>query len=223
MSSGRSIVRPENDSAARGVETLRPRSPPGPLTITPTPAMPTTWWSSPRRPTVGRRQRQTAAPAALVEDAGGSLDPDAFAARGIPIEVVQSPTLISVAEHTVMGILLIMKRAIVASRIWSPAGSRATSADADDPDDYAYNWTGLQAWDALYGKTVGLVGLGTIGSPSRVSYRDSASMFCTRNPTGWTPNRNGRWESVRGSTRCSGPPIACPSTPDYPRDGKDDR
>lgn len=103
--------------------------------------------------------------ATLIEDAGGSLDRTAFDERGVAIEVVQSPTLISVAEHTVMGMLVIMKRAFVAGTdLVAGRVAGGVEPTLTTQSHYAYNWTGLSAWDAMYGKTVGLVGMGTIGS-----------------------------------------------------------
>jgi glyoxylate reductase len=103
--------------------------------------------------------------ATLIEDADGSLDHAAFDEHGIAVDVVQSPTMISVAEHTVMGMLVIMKRGFVAGTdLVAGRVAGGVEPTLTTQSHYAYNWTGLPAWDALYGKTVGLVGMGTIGS-----------------------------------------------------------
>ena len=103
--------------------------------------------------------------AVLLEDAGGSLDHEAFARGGIPVQVVQSSTLITVAEHTVMAILVIMKRAFEATTaLRAGVMDGGAQPTLTTQTDYAYNWTGLRTWEGLYGKTVGLVGIGEIGS-----------------------------------------------------------
>lgn len=86
------------------------------------------------------------------------------AERGIAVHHVESPALISVAEHAVMLICAVFKRLGIASD-----GFRAgTMVDGMTPElttqeSYAYNWVGLDRFEALYGKTIGLVGLGKIG------------------------------------------------------------
>ena len=96
---------------------------------------------------------------------GGSIDEAACAERGIAIDVVQSVSLISVAEHAVMSILMLLKRYDTANArlragvVVGDAGPELTTQDS-----YAYNWVGLERFAALRNQTVGVVGLGRIGS-----------------------------------------------------------
>lgn len=95
----------------------------------------------------------------------GELDGDACAARGVPIDVVRSPALLSVAEHAVTGVLMLLKRIQRVSaelRVGEAAGGVEPAVTTQE--SYAFNWTGLEHWEALYGKTIGLVGLGQIGT-----------------------------------------------------------
>jgi D-3-phosphoglycerate dehydrogenase / 2-oxoglutarate reductase len=99
-----------------------------------------------------------------IDDAGGVVDEEACAQRGIPVEVVESPTSMSVAEHVVMSMLILFKRVPQATAELR----RGKVQDGIEPivttqQRYAYNWTGLDHWETLHGKPVGLVGLGKIG------------------------------------------------------------
>ena len=83
----------------------------------------------------------------------------------IPLLSVPNTALIGVAEHAVALILASLRRLV--------AVDRATRARAYLPDraepvltnqrDYTYNWIGLEDFGTLYGRSVGLVGLGYIG------------------------------------------------------------
>jgi D-3-phosphoglycerate dehydrogenase len=96
---------------------------------------------------------------------GGGVDEAACAELGVEVEVVQSPSLISVAEHAVMAALALLKRlprAAAELRAGTIAGDVAPAVTTQE--SYAFNWVGIEHWEALYGKTVGLVGLGQIGT-----------------------------------------------------------
>ena len=96
---------------------------------------------------------------------GGSVDEAACEARGIPIDVVQSVSLISVAEHAVMSILMLLKRFAPASeRLRAGVVVGGLEPALTTQESYAYNWVGLERFAALRNQTVGLVGLGRIGS-----------------------------------------------------------
>ncbi len=100
-----------------------------------------------------------------IDVGAGSVDREACAERGVAVELVESPSLNSVAEHAVMAMLALFKRL-------GPAMDRLREGvvvDGVQPalttqESYAYNWVGLERFEMLYGKTVGLVGLGRIGS-----------------------------------------------------------
>lgn len=85
--------------------------------------------------------------------------------RGLRIGVATSPALVSVAEHTVMLILAVFKRLGVAiERTRAGEVADGVSPMLTNQEDYSYNWVGLEKFEAVYGKTIGLVGLGRIGT-----------------------------------------------------------
>jgi phosphoglycerate dehydrogenase-like enzyme len=90
------------------------------------------------------------------------IDLDAAAARGILVSCLPRPTLQYTAEHAIMLMLALSKRLIE-----SDAGVRAARFDRDrlrPENGVAYNWIALQAIGGLYGKTVGIIGLGEVGA-----------------------------------------------------------
>jgi lactate dehydrogenase-like 2-hydroxyacid dehydrogenase len=97
-------------------------------------------------------------------EGAGEVDTGACAARGVAVLDVGSPALISVAEHTVMAILMLLKRVVDASdRLRAGAVAGGVEPAVTTQESYAYNWVGLERFEALYGKRIGLVGLGKIG------------------------------------------------------------
>ena len=100
-----------------------------------------------------------------IDMGGGRLDEEACARRGIPVDVVSSPSLATVAEHAVMSILVLLKRVLQAGqelRAGKVVGG--VEPEVTTQETYAYNWVGLDHWEALRGKTIGLVGRGKIGT-----------------------------------------------------------
>jgi D-3-phosphoglycerate dehydrogenase len=91
--------------------------------------------------------------------------------RGIRVGVATSPALISVAEHTVMLILAVFKRLGVAiDRTRAGELAEGVAPMLTNQENYSYNWVGLERFEAIHGKTIGLVGLGRIA-------REVASML----------------------------------------------
>jgi phosphoglycerate dehydrogenase-like enzyme len=100
-----------------------------------------------------------------VADGGGDVDDAACARRGIPVEVIDSLTSITVAEHAITSMLMLLKRIPQASELLRAGKIAGDVAPArTSQTSYAYNWVGLDRWEALYGQAVGLVGLGGIGT-----------------------------------------------------------
>jgi phosphoglycerate dehydrogenase-like enzyme len=94
----------------------------------------------------------------------GSVDEDALEERSIPVDLIPSTSLMSVAEHAVMCMLALLKRfplAVERLRLGVVAGGVEPSLTTQE--HYAYNWVGLERFEALRGATVGLIGLGRIG------------------------------------------------------------
>jgi len=119
--------------------------------------------------------------AALLRSAGGDVRLvaalDTGAARvdvdGVPVLSLPNTALVGVAEHAVALILASLRRLVAVDRA---TRERAYLADRSQPTltnqkDYTYNWIGLEDFGTLYGRTVGLVGLGTIGRATAVRLR----------------------------------------------------
>ena len=100
----------------------------------------------------------------LIQRVGGradQIDLAAAKARNIAVACVPRPSLQYTAEHALLLMLALSKRLIEADA--------AVRADAYDrarvrPENgVAYNWVGLTGLAGLYGRTVGIVGLGEVG------------------------------------------------------------
>jgi phosphoglycerate dehydrogenase-like enzyme len=117
-----------------------------------------------------------------IDVGGGSVDVDACRARGVAIDVIPSPSLMSVAEHAVMAMLMLLKRAPEATaRLRAGVVVDGAEPELTTQEHYAYNWVGLEQFDALWGQTVGLVGLGRIGShAARLLRAFGAEVLCAK-------------------------------------------
>ncbi len=90
------------------------------------------------------------------------IDLQATAERHIPVSCQPDLGNILVAEHCIMMILALSKRLNFAqSAAQSHAGQQ--TAHRTDENTFAYNWAGVDNVLSLYGKTVGILGLGDIG------------------------------------------------------------
>ncbi len=103
---------------------------------------------------------------ALVKlDSGpAQIDQSSLEGREIALGIAASPALVSVAEHAVMLILAVFKRLGPAlkdteKRKWA----EGISSILTNQEEYSYNWVGIEKWEAITDKTIGLVGLGRIG------------------------------------------------------------
>jgi lactate dehydrogenase-like 2-hydroxyacid dehydrogenase len=98
----------------------------------------------------------------------GSLtyDIDLAAARsaGIPVSAWPVHSCIMVAEHMILQLLTLIKRVQESAAVARAAKSWPTPSRRTDEDTFAYDWSGRQGIDQLYGKTVGIVGFGEIGA-----------------------------------------------------------
>lgn len=93
----------------------------------------------------------------------GSAD---VAQATIPVADLPNTALVGVAEHTITLILALSRSLPMVARKtrqqeWLPDRSEPLLTTQTD---YAYNWIGLEEFGTLYGKKVGLVGLGVIGN-----------------------------------------------------------
>lgn len=119
--------------------------------------------------------------AALLTRAGGGVGLvvalDTGGARldigSIALLTVPNTALIGVAEHAVALILASLRRLVAIDRA---TRARAYLPDRAEPTltnqrDYTYNWIGLEDFGTLYGRSVGLVGLGYIGRATAARLR----------------------------------------------------
>lgn len=90
------------------------------------------------------------------------IDLVAAAKRGILVSCVPRPVLHYTAEHSILLMLAVAKKLIV-----SDDAVRKDRWDRDRvrPDHgVAYNWSGISGLGGLFGKTLGIIGLGEVGS-----------------------------------------------------------
>lgn len=94
----------------------------------------------------------------------GTVNLDEAQSRRIPVVEVPFLALHSVAEFAVMMMLALAKEFVKA---YNDTRKQVRCPDLrpslTTQTDYAYNWVNLANFDSVYGKTVGLVGLGTVG------------------------------------------------------------
>lgn len=120
-----------------------------------------------------------------LDSGAGAIPAEECESRGIKVVRATSPGLISVAEHTVMLILAVFKRlgtAIARTRTGELAAGVAPKLT--NQEDYSYNWVGLEKFEAVQGKTIGLVGLGRIGREvaTRMKAFQTEVVYTKRNP-----------------------------------------
>jgi phosphoglycerate dehydrogenase-like enzyme len=98
------------------------------------------------------------------QSGAGDVDWQALDEMDVPLVEIPCLALYTVAEFAVMSILALAKEyatAIIETReqVWLPDLQPKPTTQSE----YAYNWIELERFDTIYGKTVGIIGLGTIG------------------------------------------------------------
>ncbi len=91
----------------------------------------------------------------------------------VPVVDLPNTALVGVAEHAVMLIMALSRHLAwivrqTEAQAWLPDRAEPILTDQRK---YTYNWIGLEDFGTLYGKTVGLVGLGLIGRATAVRLR----------------------------------------------------
>lgn len=91
-----------------------------------------------------------------------AVDLEAAAKRGILVSCLPRPVLHYTAEHSILLMLAVAKRLIEAD---DSVRKDRWDRDRVRPDHgVAYNWAGLSGLGGLFGKTLGIIGLGEVGS-----------------------------------------------------------
>lgn len=88
-----------------------------------------------------------------------TIDLEAARSRGVGVSCLARRTLAHAAEHAILLMLALAKQLVVAD---TAIRTGVIKANADD--NVAYNWAGLEGLSGLHGRTVGIIGLGEIGS-----------------------------------------------------------
>ncbi|MCM2391884.1 2-hydroxyacid dehydrogenase [Streptomyces albipurpureus] len=113
-----------------------------------------------RRGTADRALLEAAPRLRMVQRLGtrsAGIDLDAARERGIEVSCLPRPSLVRTAEHTLLLMLALVKRL--------PAADSAVRAGSGRPGrEVTYNWAGLSGLGGLEGRTLGIVGLGEVGS-----------------------------------------------------------
>src|SRR4051794_31564302 len=95
-----------------------------------------------------------------------SVDIEAAAERGVLVANWRRSANRRVAEHVVMLMLALSRQLLVADRSVRAFDPNAAGSDEDGrlQTSYTNNWVGLQGMARLEGKSLGIIGLGEVGS-----------------------------------------------------------
>jgi len=81
---------------------------------------------------------------------------------GIPVSCVPRRSLVYTAEHAILLMLAVAKKILAADAICRSGAFDRSRVRA--VDDVAYNWPGLEGLGGLWGHTLGIIGMGEVGS-----------------------------------------------------------
>ncbi len=141
-----------------------------------------------------------------------AIDLAAAAKRGIQVSCVPRATLQLTAEHAILLMLALGKRLLEAD---DAVRKDRWDRDRVRPDhNVAYNWAGIPNIGGLFNKTLGIIGLGEVGSHHGrhgACVRDARALLQPQSPARRT-GREARRRIRRASPRCSPNPISCRCT-----------
>ena len=90
------------------------------------------------------------------------IDLAAAQARGVPVSLLPRKSMVFTAEHALLLMLALSKQLVVSDRLVRDGGWDASKLQP--VDNVSYNWAGLADAGGLYGRTLGLVGMGEVGT-----------------------------------------------------------
>jgi phosphoglycerate dehydrogenase-like enzyme len=91
------------------------------------------------------------------------IDTNAAKARGVAVAWMPDPGVIHVAEHVMMQMLTLAKRAKQVEQVALAASNEWGARARTDEDTFRFNWSEQRNIKRLWGATVGIVGMGEIG------------------------------------------------------------
>ncbi len=104
----------------------------------------------------------------LIQNSGcvcDRVDVEAATRAGIPVAIAHASTSVSVAEHNVGFMLALAHRLVDGHRSLARAdGAAPEKLPPASPDGSYQNWRGFDGVNCLQGRTLGIVGLGDIGT-----------------------------------------------------------
>lgn len=92
------------------------------------------------------------------------IDLAAAKAAGVAVCYWPVPSVIHVAEHVVMQMLVLGKKLHEVQAVAMAAGTEWAESKRTDEDTFAYNWSGRRGVSQLWQKKVGIMGFGEIGA-----------------------------------------------------------
>jgi lactate dehydrogenase-like 2-hydroxyacid dehydrogenase len=115
-----------------------------------------------------------------VGERADQIDLAAAAKRGIAVSCLPRPSLAYTAEHAVLLMLALSKRLVEADE--AVREDRWDRARVHPENGVAYNWAGLSNLGGLYGATVGIIGLGEVGTLTVAMLRGFGAriVYCNR-------------------------------------------
>ncbi|NCO38835.1 MAG: D-glycerate dehydrogenase [Armatimonadetes bacterium CG_4_10_14_3_um_filter_66_18] len=114
------------------------------------------------------------------------IDVDGATSLGLPVIVEPAPSHFGVAEHAFAMLLALSKRLFEADRrvkdgYYEKLGIEPVKTT---PTEYHYNYTGVEGIGSVYGKTLGIIGLGDTGAElaKRAKGFGMRTIYYTRHP-----------------------------------------
>ncbi|MBS3765653.1 hypothetical protein KGY71_03925 [Candidatus Bipolaricaulota bacterium] len=100
----------------------------------------------------------------LMQPGNTNLSENQLSSAGMEVETIMSPALLGVAEHAILLMLsLIKKLPEVHQKTKNSNYSDDIEPIVTTQNDYTFNWSDVSGMNILYRRTLGLIGIGTIG------------------------------------------------------------